>query len=149
RCRAGVEAHRLAEGCNRLLRAPLHHGAVAERRVAPRIAVVERDGPLGMLPAEADGRFLLHPSHMRRKHQRKAEQRVARGRHAIADSQSGCVSRQKSPCARATSSHAVRSTAESEPVRTPSEARTFGSTAATTLLVISSWTAKMSPAVLS
>src|SRR4051794_13555556 len=53
--------------------ASLHQRGVAQSRVAPRIAVIEHNGPLSVLSADRYAFSSIHPSHMSSKHQSKAE----------------------------------------------------------------------------
>jgi hypothetical protein len=68
-----IEIDRPPERRDRFLGPPLHHGPVAERDMAPRIAVVQRDGATRVLAARPQPLDARDPPHVRAEHQAESQ----------------------------------------------------------------------------
>ena len=124
--------------------------------MSPRIAIVERDRPYGVLAARQQAALGAHPAHVRREHQAEAEPAVRRrivgmGLDRPSQGLDGglVIGARHSPEMRLRLGHqlpcAEMLAASAASARMPSAASSRGSMAAATLRVISSCTAKMSP----
>jgi hypothetical protein len=67
--RIGIEVDRAGKRRERLLGAPFHQGAIAQRDVSPGIAIVEGNRSQGVLAPGEQPSIALDPPHVRGKHQ--------------------------------------------------------------------------------
>src|SRR5882757_634165 len=94
--RTRIEVDRAPERRDRLLRAPFHHGPVAERDLSPRIAIVERNRPEDVLAAGEQALVPGGPAVMCCKYQAKTQE--ASGRRVVRISLDGALERPYCSC---------------------------------------------------